>query len=35
MECTVKAFREVKFIGSKPRGTKNQAMLRVGVAHAA
>lgn len=30
-ECDVKALCDVKFIGSKPVGTKNLAMLRVGV----
>jgi len=34
MECVVKALHDVKFIGSKPTGTKNPAMLRVGVAQA-
>ena len=32
MECDVKALREVKVIDSKPVGTKNPSMLRVGVA---
>ena len=32
MECVVKALRDVKVIGSKPVGTKNPTMLRVGVA---
>ena len=31
-ECVVKALCDVKIIGSKPAGTKNVAMLRVGVA---
>jgi hypothetical protein len=35
MECVLKALRDVKFTGSKPGGTKNQAILSVGVAHAA
>jgi hypothetical protein len=30
----VKALHDVKVIGSKPAGTKNPAMLRVGVVHA-
>jgi hypothetical protein len=33
-ECVVKALRDVKVTGSKPAGTKNPAMLRVGVAQA-
>jgi hypothetical protein len=33
-ECTIKALRYVKVTGSKPAGTKNPAMLRVGVAQA-
>jgi hypothetical protein len=33
-ECFVKALRDVKVTGSKPAGTKNLAMLRVGVARA-
>jgi hypothetical protein len=33
-ECVVKALCDVKVIGSKPAGTKNPAMLRVGVAQA-
>ena len=32
MECVVKALRDVKVTDSKPTGTKNLAMLRVGVA---
>jgi hypothetical protein len=32
MECAVKALRDVKVTGSKPAGTKNPSMLRVGVA---
>jgi hypothetical protein len=31
-ECVVKALRDVKITGSKPTGTKNPPMLRVGVA---
>lgn len=31
MECAVKLLHDVKVIGSKPVGTKNPAMLRVGV----
>ena len=34
MECVVKALHDVKVTGSKPTGTKNLAMLRVGVAQA-
>jgi hypothetical protein len=34
MECVVKALCDVKVTGSKPVGTKNLAMLRVGVAQA-
>jgi hypothetical protein len=34
MECVVKVLRDVKVIGSKPTGTKNPSMLRVGVAQA-
>jgi hypothetical protein len=34
MECTVKALCDVKVTGSEPTGTKNPAMLRVGVAQA-
>ena len=30
-ECVVKPFRDVKVAGSKPAGTKNPTMLRVGV----
>jgi hypothetical protein len=33
-ECVVKALHDVKVIGSNPAGTKNPAMLRVGVAQA-
>jgi len=33
-ECVVKPLRDVKVIGSKPAGTKNPTMLRVGVAQA-
>ena len=33
-ECVVKPLRDVKVIGSKPGGTKNPTMLRVGVAQA-
>ena len=33
-ECVVKALCDVKVIGSKPTGTKNPSMLRVGVAQA-
>jgi hypothetical protein len=33
MECIVKALHDVKVIVSKPAGTKNPSMLRVGVAH--
>jgi hypothetical protein len=33
-ECVVKALRDVKVTGSKPAGTKNPSMLRVGVAQA-
>jgi hypothetical protein len=33
-ECVVKALCDVKVIGSKPAGTKNLAILRVGVAQA-
>jgi hypothetical protein len=33
-ECVVKALCDVKVTGSKPAGTKNPAMLRVGVAQA-
>jgi hypothetical protein len=32
MECVVKALHDVKLTGLKPVGTKNPAMLRVGVA---
>lgn len=31
MECAVKSLHDVKVIGSKSVGTKNPAMLRVGV----
>jgi hypothetical protein len=31
-ECVVKVLRDVKVTSSKPVGTKNPAMLRVGVA---
>jgi hypothetical protein len=31
-KCVVKALCDVKVIGSKPTGTKNSTMLRVGVA---
>jgi len=31
-KCDVKALPDVKVTGSKPTGTKNPAMLRVGVA---
>jgi hypothetical protein len=34
MECVVKPLRDVKVTGSKPAGTKNPTMLRVGVAQA-
>jgi hypothetical protein len=34
MECAIKALRDVKVTDSKPVGTKNPAMLRVGVAQA-
>jgi len=34
MECVVKALRDVKVTGSKPAGTQNPSMLRVGVAQA-
>jgi hypothetical protein len=34
MECAVKAFLDVKVTGSKPAGTKNPSMLRVGVVQA-
>jgi hypothetical protein len=30
-ECVVKELHDVKFIGSKPVGTKNPTLLRVGV----
>ena len=33
-ECVVKPLRDVKVTGSKPAGTKNPTMLRVGVAQA-
>jgi hypothetical protein len=33
-ECVVKSLHVVKVIGSKPAGTKNPTMLRVGVAQA-
>jgi hypothetical protein len=33
-ECVVKPVRDVKVTGSKPAGTKNPTMLRVGVAQA-
>jgi hypothetical protein len=33
-ECVVKALHDVKVTSSKPAGTKNPAMLRVGVAQA-
>jgi hypothetical protein len=33
-ECVVKALYDVKVTGSKPTGTKNLAMLTVGVAQA-
>jgi hypothetical protein len=33
-ECGVKALRGVKVTGSKPAGTNNPAMLRVGVTQA-
>jgi hypothetical protein len=33
-ECIVKALHDVKVVGSKPAGTKNPTMLRVGVAQA-
>jgi hypothetical protein len=32
MECASKAFHDAKVTGSKPVGTKNPTMLRVGVA---
>jgi hypothetical protein len=32
MECVVKPLCDVKVTGSKPAGTKNPTMLRVGVA---
>jgi hypothetical protein len=31
-ECVVKPLRDVKVTGSKPAGTKNPTMLKVGVA---
>ena len=34
MECVIKVIYDVKVTGSKPVGTKNPAMLRVGVAQA-
>jgi len=34
MECVVKPLRDVKVTGSKPIGTKNPTILRVGVAQA-
>jgi hypothetical protein len=34
MECALKVFCDVKVIGSKPVGTKNLVMLRVGVVKA-
>ena len=34
MECVVKALCDVKVAGSKPVGTKDSSMLRVGVAQA-
>jgi hypothetical protein len=33
-ECVVKALHDVKVTNSKPKGTKNPAMLMVGVAQA-
>jgi hypothetical protein len=33
-ECVVKPLHDVKVTGSKPAGTKNPTMLRVGVAQA-
>jgi hypothetical protein len=33
-ECVVKPLCDVKVTGSKPAGTKNPTMLRVGVAQA-
>ena len=33
-ECVVKPLRDVKVTSSKPAGTKNPTMLRVGVAQA-
>jgi hypothetical protein len=33
-ECVVKLLCDVKVTGSKPMGTKNPTMLRVGVAQA-
>jgi hypothetical protein len=33
-KCVVKPLCVVKVIGSKPMGTKNSTMLRVGVAYA-
>jgi hypothetical protein len=33
-ECVVKVLLDVKVTGSKPVGTKNPSMLRVGVAQA-
>jgi hypothetical protein len=33
-ECSMKALRDIKVTGSKPAGTKNPSMLRVGVAQA-
>jgi hypothetical protein len=33
MECVVKPLCDVKVTSSKPVGTKNPTMLRVGVAH--
>jgi hypothetical protein len=33
-KCVVKPLRDVKVTGSKPAGTKNPTMLRVGVAQA-
>jgi hypothetical protein len=33
-ECVVKPLRDVKVTGSKPAGTKNPTMLRIGVAQA-
>jgi hypothetical protein len=34
MECSFKALRDVKVTGSKPAGTKNTVVLRVGVVQA-